>query len=167
MALVCTVVLSTTSYRAGATPPPMATVQCYNPTASTIVVSGVEIYGRVLGSSTPGNPVPMGMPLPPYGPGAPVTIAAGATLPVGPFPITAGSAAAALRDGNTGNAQPSQPLNYTLMIGAIVFGSDLSRNTAGEAGMLVSQTIAPTVGQQGGSLIFSKPTNSSGWFFFA
>jgi hypothetical protein len=161
MALVCSVALSATSYNAGATPPPSASIVCYNPGATALVVTGVGLYGRVLGSSTPGNPVPMGAALPPYGPGAPVTVAAGASASVGPFPITVGSAAA----GVGGNSQWSQPLDYTLMVGAVVIASDGSRSDAAETGMLVSYTVRPLPGTQGGQLIFSRPSNSAGWFF--
>lgn len=161
MALVCSVVLSATSYSAGHTPPPSASILCYNPGASTVVVTGVGLYGRVFGSSTPGNPVPMGNALPPYGPGAPVSVAAASTATVGPFPITVGSAAA----GIGGVSQPSQPADFILMVGATVFGSDGSRNEAGEAGMTVSYSLRPRINTQGGQLIFSQPSNSAGWFF--
>ena len=161
MALVCTVVLSATSYSAGATPPPTATVLCYNNGASSVVVTGVQMYGRVHGSSTLGNPVPMANALPPYGPGAPVTAAAASLASIGPFPVTVGSAASAIG----GNSQPTQPADFILMVGATVFGSDGSRNEAGEAGMLVSYSVRPRVNTQGGQLIFSQASNSAGWFF--
>ena len=161
LALVCSVVLSANSYSAGHTPPPSASIVCYNNGASAVVVTGVQLYKRILGSDTPGNPVPMGNALPPYGPGAPVSVSALGTQRVGPFSITMGSAASAIG----GNSQPSQPAGCILVIGATVFGSDGSRNVAGEAGITVSYSIRPRVGTQGGQLIFSQASNSAGWFF--
>ncbi len=161
MALVCSVVLSATSYSAGHTPPPTARVVCYNNGASAVVVTGVALSKRVHGSDTLGGPVPMGNALPPYGPGAPVSVSAGGTQTVGPFAVTVGSAASAIG----GNSQPSQPADCILVIGATVFGSDGSRVEAGEAGMLVSYSIRPRVGTQGGQFIFSQPSNSAGWFW--
>jgi hypothetical protein len=161
MALVCSVVLSATSYSAGHTPAPKASVVCYNNGASSIVVTGVQLHKRIFGSDTPGGPVPMGSALPPYGPGAPVAVAAGGTQTVGPFSVTVGSVASAIG----GNSQPSQPADCILVIGATVFSSDGSRAEAGEAGMLVSYSIRPRINTQGGQLIFSQPSNSAGWFF--
>ncbi len=161
MALVCSVVLSTGSYAAGATPPPTASIVCGNSGASAVVVTGVQLSGRVFGSSTPGNPVSMGNALPPYGPGAPVVVAAGGSASVGPFPVTVGNVAA----GVGGVSQPSQPADFILMVGAMVFGSDGSRNEAGEAGMLVSYSVRPRAGTQGGQFLFSRASNAAGWFF--
>lgn len=182
MALVCSVVLSTTSYAAGHTPPPTASVVCHNTGGSAVVVSGVALSGRVFGSSTPGNPVPMANALPPYGPGAPVTVSAGGSATVGPFPVTVGSVAAAVANRSESVVvdqdeiqtvsfvrgsmiQPSQRPDFILMVGAMVFGSDGSRNVATEAGITVSYSVRPAVGTQGGQLIFSRPSNSAGWFF--
>lgn len=161
MALVCSVALSATSYSAGHTPPPKCSIVCHNNGASAVVVMGVALHKRVMGSDTPGNPVPMGNALPPYGPGAPVTVAAGGSQTVGPFSITVGSAASAIG----GNSQASQPADFILIIGATVLGSDGSRVEAGEAGMLVSYTIRPRVNTQGGQLIFAQPSNSALWFW--
>lgn len=161
MALLCSVVLSTTSYAAGATPPPSCSIVCGNTGASAVVVTGVQLHGRVFGCDTPGHPVPMSNALPPYGPGAPVTVAAGGSASVGPFPVTVGSVAS----GNGGNAQPSQAPTFILVVGATVFGSDGSRNEAGEAGMTVRWTVPPLPQSQGGQFIFSRASNSAGWFF--
>lgn len=161
MALICNVVLSATSYSAGHTPPPKASIVCTNTGASAVVVLGVALHKRILGSNTPGAPVPMGNALPPYGPGAPVTVDAGGTQTVGPFAVTVGNVASAVG----GNSQSSQPPDFTLMVGATVLGSDGSRTEAGEAGMLVSYSIRPRVNTQGGQLIFSQPSNSAGWFW--
>lgn len=161
MALVCSVVLSANTYSAGHTPPPTASIVCYNPGASAVVVTGVELTKRVFGSSTPGSPVPMGNALPPYGPGAPVSVAAGGSQRVGPFPITVGNVASAIG----GVSQPSQVSDYILVIGATVLGSDGSRNVAGEAGITVSYSVRPRTNTQGGQLIFSQASNSLGWFF--
>jgi hypothetical protein len=161
MALVCSVVLSANSYSAGHTPPPSASIVCYNNGASAVVVNGVELNCRIHGSSTLGSPIPMGNALPPYGPGAPVSVAAGGSATVGPFPVTVGSAAA----GIGGASQPSQPADFILVVGAMVFGSDGSRNVAGEAGITVSYSLRPRANTQGGQLIFSQASNAAGWFF--
>lgn len=161
MALLCSVVVSATSYSAGSTPPPSASIVCHNTGAAALVVTGVQLHGRVLGSDTPGHPVAMGNALPPYGPGAPVTVAAGGSASVGPFPVTVGSAAAAIG----GNSQPSQPPDFVLVVGATVTAHDGTRVEAGEGGLTVSYSIRPRVGTQGGQLIYSQPSNSAGWFF--
>ncbi len=161
MSLVCSVMLSAQSYSAGSTPPPTASIVCHNPGALSVVVTGVALHGRVLNSSTLGQPTSMATALPPYGPGAPVVVLAGGTQTVGPFPVTVGSSAA----GIGGNPQPSQPLDYQLMIGATVLGSDRSINEATEQGMTVSYSLRPRTNTQGGQLIFSQPSNSAGWFF--
>ncbi len=161
MALICSVALSTTAYAAGSTPPPSASIVVTNTGSGAVVVTGVQLSGRVLGSSTPGRPVVMGNALPPYGPGAPVVVAAGGVGRVGPFAVTAGMAANA----NGGVKQPTQVPIYTLMVGAVVFGSDGSRNVAAEAGLTVSWPIRPQVGTQGAALNFSQPGNSARWFF--
>lgn len=161
MALICSVVLSANTYLAGHTPPPSASIVCYNNGASTVVVTGVQLHKRIHGSDTPGGPVPMGNALPAYGAGAPVVVAAGSTASVGPFAVTVGSAAAAIG----GNSQPSQPPVAILVIGATVMGSDGSRNVATEAGITVSYSIRPRINTQGGQLDFSRASNSAGWFF--
>jgi hypothetical protein len=166
MALLCSVVLSTTSYAAGSTPPPTASVVVGNNGASAVVVMGVQLHGYVFGSNTAGNPVPMANSLPPYGPGAPVTVAAGGSATVGPFPVTVGSVAAA----NGGNSQPTQPATFILMVGATVLaqgGGVKYRTEAGAAGMTVRWTVPPLPQSQGGQFIFSRPSNSlfllAGW----
>jgi len=161
MPLVCTVVLSATSYAAGSTPPPSASIVCSNTGASALVVTGVQLTSRIAGCSTPGQPTVMGNALPPYGPGAPVYVAAGSTSTVGPFPVTVGSAAA----GIGGVSQPSQVPDYQLVIGAVVTASDGSINTAIEAGMTVSYALRPRIASQGGQLNFNTSSNSAGWFF--
>lgn len=161
MALLASVVLSTNSYAAGSTPPPTASVVCANTGASAVVVTGVQLQGRVFGSETPGHPVVMGNALPPYGPGAPVTVPAGGVASVGPFPVTVGSAASAVG----GASQRTQVPTYILMVGAVVTGHDRSSTTAAEAGMTVRWTVPPLPQSQGGQFIYSRASNSAGWFF--
>lgn len=161
MALLCSVVLSTNAYSAGSTPAPQATILVENRGASSVVVMGVQLTGRVMGSSTLGNPTTMNNALPPYGPGAPVLVTAGGFQRVGPFAITVGSAANA----NGGNPQPTQVPVYVLLVGAVVLGSDRSITNATEAGMTVSWPIRPRQNTQGGTLDFSKAANAAGWFF--
>lgn len=161
MTVSCAIVLSSSSYQAGQTPPPTATLVCQNNTNAAQVVIGVQVTGRVFGSSTPGNPAPMGTPMPPYGPGAPVTVPALGSASIGPFPLAVGSAAATVG----GNSQPSQVANYILMVGANVLTADQQNSVAAEMGMTVGPTTRPLPNAQGGYLLFSQPSNSALWFF--
>lgn len=166
MALTCAIALSTTSYAAGQTPPPVVTVLCGNATASALVVTSVQPHYSVVGSTTKGNPIPFGAALPAYGPGAPVTVPALGSASIGPFAITVGNVAAGVV-ANGGLIQPSQPTDYTMLVGATVTASDGSVNEAAPLGLLVSYTVRPIGASQGGQLIFSAASNSAGWFFFA
>ena len=166
MALKCQVSLNYASYTAGQNPPPMATLLVFNPGASAVVVTGVQLEfsdqsgDRIRPAVSPG---PMG-----GSPGMTVSVPTLDDITIGPFPIAVGSAAAAnsfamVEPGDQPpNAQPSQPMQSTILIGATVYGSDGSINVAGPAGLLVSYTSAPPVGYQGGFLQFASPNNFIG-----
>lgn len=169
MALQCNVTLNYASYSAGQTPPPMATLTVYNPNAVAVVVTAVQIQARVLGDLGV-NRLAMSPSVVPIGPGQMTSVPALSSITIGPFPIVVASAAASnsyQSMGPTGSTTPvnnqgSQPLQYTLMVGAEVLGSDASINQAGQAALLVSGSSAPPLGYQGGFLQFNAPNNFLG-----
>jgi len=166
MALNCQVVLNSTTYVAGATPPPSINLVVYNPNAFAVAVTGVQMtvntFGDVLVNRSPASPI-----LVPVGPGQTISVPAVSSITIGPMLFTAGSAAnassaqAVSQTGNTSpvNVQPSQPSNEIYQVGAIVSGSDGSVNVAGPAGITVSYSQQPPLGSQGGFLQFSLPAN--------
>jgi hypothetical protein len=166
MALQCNVTLSYTAYAAGQNPAPMATVQVYNPNASAVVVTSVNMKAYSLGDPRKQD-LAMSPSVPPTGPGMTTSVPALSSITFGPFPIVVASAAnvnsfqAVNQSGNLFpvNPQGSQPPQRTVMVGALVYGSDGSINEAGEVGLLVSYTSAPPVSYQGGFLNFSAPNN--------
>ena len=164
MALNCQISLDYRSYLAGQTPAPNATLTVYNPGAATVVVTGVELVFK----DSVGNVLrpPVQPALVPIGPGQTVSVAAATTITVGPFRIAVGSAAAASSfqmvppSSQPSNPQPSQPLQSQIFVGAIVYGSDGSVNTAGSDGLLVSYSVPPPLGFQGGFAQFNGANNA-------
>lgn len=167
MALQCAISLNATAYAVGQTPPPMATLQVYNPGAATVVVLGVQMsfaaQGALSTQSTSASPV-----VAPTGPGLPVVVPSLTSINIGPFPIVVASAANANAFYGVGaggvqvppaNPQPSQPPQWTLIVGAFVYGSDGSANIATPAGLLVSYQSLPPLGTQGGFFNFAGPAN--------
>jgi hypothetical protein len=159
MALTGSVTLNTTSFVAGATPPPLATLTVYNPNAVPVAVTGVRlVYGT--NPANNGNEVPIG-------PGQTSVVPAGGSITIGPMAISIGSAAnvnsfqAVNQTGNLSpvNPQPSQPPQSLVSVGATFYGSDGSVNVAGAAGALVSYSMPPPLGYQGGFLQLSGPNN--------
>jgi hypothetical protein len=96
----------------------------------------------------------------PVGLGATVSVPALSSIVIGPTHLAAGSAASysnrlqsAQPSWSTAdNPQPTQVLSYTLVIGAVVNGSDGSINQAAPAGILVCPAQSPVVGLQVGNL---------------
>jgi hypothetical protein len=163
MALQCQMTLSYASMTAGQTPAPQATLSVYNPNASAVLVTGANVYLQTLEGQrfTSSNP-----PLVPLIPGNTV-VAALSTTTFGPFSITPPSAANSNTfqaiyptGGQTPlNPQPTQPSQVTLQVGALVYGSDGSVNTAGVAPLLVSYTPPVPMNWQGGPMMFHAPNN--------
>lgn len=162
MALVCNMTLSQPSVTAGQSS--QATLTVYNPNASAVVVTGMQVsVSTVAGQYTPA----VNQSLPPMGWGMTTIAPATSSITFGPFPIAAGSAsnvnsyAAVNQTGNLNpiNPQPSQSPQQVLMVGATVYGSDGSINTSGKAPLLVSYVPAPPLNYQGGPLFFSAPNN--------
>lgn len=166
MSLQAQVTLNYSSYSAGQNPPPMATVQVYNPNATAVVVTGIQMSARPQFSPLV-NSMAMSPSAPPTGPGQTVSVPALSSITFGPFPMAVGSAAnvnsfqAVNQTGNLYpiNPQGSQPPQTTLLVGATVYGSDGSVNEAGQVGLLLSYASAPPVAYQGGFLNFAGPNN--------
>lgn len=166
MALQANVTLNTSVYTAGQNPAPMATVTVYNPNASAVTVTSINMKARVFTDPNL-NRLAMLPSLPPTGPGMTTSVPSLSSITFGPFPIVLGSAAnmnsfaAVNMSGNLNpvNPQGSQPPQTRVMIGALVYGSDGSANEAGEAGLLLSYASPPPVGYQGGVLQFDAPNN--------
>lgn len=165
MSLQCNVTLSRSDYTAGQSPAPMATVTVYNPNASAVVVTSINMKAHALGSTA--NALSMSPSVPPTGPGMTVSVPTLSSITFGPFPLAIGSAAnvnsfaAVNQSGNLNpiNPQGSQPPQTQVMVGALVYGSDGSVNEAGEAGLLLSYSSSPPLGYQGGDLNFAGPNN--------
>lgn len=168
MSLSCQVSLNYASYTAGQNPPPMATLFAFNPGAAAVSVTAIQIQARVLNAVTGLGALAMSPSVPPIGPGMTTVVAAGSSITIGPFPIVVGSAAndnSFQMVNQTGNLNPvnpqgSQPPQYTIMVGADVYGSDGSLNGAGAVSLLVSYTSAPPLAYQGGFLQFAGPNNA-------
>ncbi len=171
MALQCQVSLSYASYATGQNPAPMATVQVFNPNASAVVVTAINVKGRVANDPLRGS-LAMLPSCPPIGPGMTTVVPALSSITIGPFPIVVGSAANVnsfqavnpVGSLNPINPQGSQPAQFQVLVGADVYGSDGSFNEAGEAGLLVSYSSAPPPAYQGGYLQFTNPNNLAAGF---
>lgn len=168
MALNCKADLNTFVYAVGQTPPPQVTITVYNTGAASVTVTGIQVSAHVVGSTQ--EALPISFPLPPTGPGMTVTVPTLSSITFGPFPVTLGSAAnvnpfqMVNQSGNLNpiNPQPSQPPNYTVAIGGIVYGSDFSVNVIDPAALNVSHGFPPPAGFQGGFLNFAGPNNFLG-----
>ncbi len=171
MSLQCQVTLNYGSYSAGQNPAPMATVQVYNPNAVTVVVTALQLNSLVVnGGVSSTNKTAMLPSVAPIGPGMTVSVPTLSSITIGPFPVVISSAAnvnsfqAVNQTGNLNpiNPQGSQPAQFTVLIGADVYGSDGSFNTAGVASLLVSYQSAPPLAFQGGFYQFASPNNFIG-----
>lgn len=169
MSLQCQVLMNTIAYSAGQNPPPQATVFVYNPNAVTVVVTAIRMNGMVVGDGT--NRLAMAPSVPPIGPGQATSVPALSSINIGPFPIVIASAAndnSFQMVNQTGNLNPvnpqgSQPPQFTVLVGADVYGSDGSFNVAGVAPVLVSYQSSPPLAFQGGFYQFASPNNFIGF----
>lgn len=167
MALSCQMSVSYYSYTAGQNPPPMANLLVYNPNASPVNITGVDLRIRTH-LDTGVNHTSVAPVIVPIGTGQVTLVPALSSITIGPFPIAVGSAAntnpAAMVNSafsnNPLNPQPSQPTQFTILVGANVYGSDGSNNSAGVAPILVSGTSQPPIAYEGGFLNFSAPNNA-------
>lgn len=165
MSLQCQMTVNYTAYQAGQTPPPMGTLQVFNPNASAVAVTGIDIsfFDTLM------NPInaATNKPMPAMGPGQTVVVPALSSLTFGPFPLVFGSASnvdSFQQVDTSGSTQPvdrqiAHPPQVVVKVGATVTGSDGSVNTAGVAPILISYTQAPPVSFQGGFLNFASGNN--------
>lgn len=166
MALQCNMSLNVNTCVAGASPAPMATLTVYNPNASAVAVTAIQM---VFFNGKTGAPLngAVAQTMPAYGPGQVVVAPARSSITFGPMPIAIGliSGMNPFPPGGftTGsvpfNAQAGQPPQASVLIGALVYGSDGSANDAGRVGLFVSYSPAPPQAFQGGYLQFSAPNN--------
>ncbi|SRR5258706_13675092 len=165
MALNCQLSINPPSYAAGNTPPPALSLLVANPNAVAVAVTGFELQFFDQ-NGVPQQP-PASRPLFPFGPGQGTSIAANSNQTFGPMSISAG---------NVGNMNPtqmvppgSQPVRtqgsvapqYEMYVGALVYGSDGSINSAGRARLLVSYSPQAPRGTQGGNSDFTQASNSA------
>lgn len=166
MALQCNVSLNVNTCVAGASPAPMATLTVYNPNATAVAVTAIQMayYNGVTGLPISAAVAPQ---MPAYGPGQVVVAAALTSITFGPMPVAVGSASnmssmpqAGYSSGTTPfNPQAGQPPQTSILIGATVYGSDGSVNEAGRVGLFVSYVPFPPQAFQGGYMQFSAPNN--------
>jgi hypothetical protein len=169
LALNVAIALSTASI----TPPQAvyATLVVYNPNALGVSVTNVQLICTPLGATTEAIGGNFGVV--PIGPGTTTLCPALGTITIGPFPLVQPS----LANGGTfyllnneswgsspANAQGALPLQQNYQVNALVYGSDLSVNTAAPASFLVSYIPPPPVGTMGGVLQLNNPSNSLGAF---
>lgn len=168
MALNCKVDMDAYTCTAGQSPAPRATITVYNTGAAAVTVTGVQLFGNVLGNTNRALSMPPSVP--PTGPGATISVPTLSSITFGPFPVVFGSAAnvnpfaMVNQSGNSNptNPQASQPATFVASIGATVYGSDSTVNDATPAAILVSHSFPPPVGSQGGFLNFSGSNNFLG-----
>lgn len=164
MSLNAQLSVSRPSYQAGSTPVPVVTLTVYNPNASAVSVTGVEL-SYFDQSGLPTRPA-VNASVVPIGVGQTTSVPALSTITIGPFAMAVGSAAAASSydmvppGGQPGLPQGSQQPQTEVWVGALVYGSDGSVNVAGRARLLVSYSVAPPLGYQGGFANFAAPNNA-------
>jgi len=150
--------------------PVAVVITATNPGAVPIVITGGDITVTQLDD---GTDVSCAKPALPLGPGMPTVVAAGATVLVGPVTIAihnnagcdpyqsapqgawVNSEPSSTRGEATGNKFPQ----FTVLVGATLYGSDRSINAAGTAPLLVDVVSPPPLGFQGGFLHLSAANN--------
>lgn len=161
MALTCQMTVTPGSYQVGQSQPPMCVLQVYNPNATAVVVTGVNLVFK----DPQGVPrqFPVLPPLVPIGVGQTTSVPAGSSINIGPFPLAVASVAAGSSfqvvppGSQPAVVQGSIPLQMQIFVGARVHASDGSVNEAGSAGLFVSYAIPPPVAFQGGFANFYDP----------
>jgi uncharacterized membrane protein len=129
-------------------------------------VTGIELtFHDTSGNQLRQAPVLPGMA--PIGQGQTVSVAAGGSLTIGPFPLAFG------HPGNSNsfqmvppgsqpaNTQGAHPPQRTYVVGARVTDSGGTINIAGPSQLLVSYGSQPPPGYQGGRAEFSAANNSA------
>lgn len=148
--------------------PVAVVITATNPGAVPIVITGGDITVTQLDD---GTDVSCAKPTLPLGPGMPTVVAAGATVLVGPVMLAVHSNAGAnsYQSPNApvapqpsetrGGATSSKYPQFTVLVGATLYGSDRSINAAGTAPLLVDVVSPPPLGYQGGFLHLSAANN--------
>ena len=163
MALTCQMTVTPASYQAGQSPPPVASLQVFNPNAVAVSVTGIELVFRDTQGLAQRPPVLEG--LPPIGIGQTTSVPSLGVITIA-FPIAVANLASANSfqmvppSSVPANPQSANPPQSQLVIGARVYGSDGSVNDAGPGGLLVSFANPPPLGFQGGFSHFSGPNNA-------
>jgi hypothetical protein len=164
MALVCAMQLNTQVYAAGSSPMPQLSLVVGNPNAVAVAVTAVQLQ-YFDAAQRPVN-APVAPQLPAVTPGTSYVVAANSSLVIGPMPVAVGSAANMSTFYGTvtaGAANINQQLGHApqslIYIGATVYGSDGSANTAVPIGLNVSYTPPPPAMFQGGGLMWSDGDN--------
>jgi hypothetical protein len=166
MALQCNMSLNVSTCVAGATPAPQATLTVYNPNATAVAVTAIQVayYNGLTGAPLNGAVAPQ---VPAASPGMTVVVPALSSITFGPMPVAAalpGSAnsfwaSSPIAGAALVNPQLGLPPQLPLLVGATVYGSDGSANEAGRAGLTVSYSPFPPPSYQGGYLQFSSGNN--------
>lgn len=166
MSLQCQLTLSRLSTSVGQSPAPMLLLQVYNPNASAVVVTAVQVtFWDTVGQQL--RQAPVANIAPPVGPGLPASVSALSSIYIGPFPMQVHSAAFSAASNQTPpfsqppNMQGSQPQVFNMVIGALVTGSDGSVNEAGRVQLRVAPAVKPYLHSQGGVAQFGGKRNSN------
>ena len=140
-----------------------ATLTVYNPNAVAVTVTGIELvwYDKMGVVVRPA----VSPAVPPLGVGQPTSIAALGTQTFGPFALAVGSVAAASSfqmvppSSLPALEKASAPPQLELWVGGLLYASDGSVNVISKARLLVSYTVAPPLGFQGGFAQFHAINN--------
>lgn len=167
MPLTAAVVLNTHAMTAGQNPPPYASLLVANAGATALVVTNVQMRFRTLNDAAINHATGY-VPQAPIAPGQTVVVPAGGSITMGPMAITPGSPAggqnyqtvnASTNAGAPANPQGAMPLQFILIVDALVYASDGTIATAAPDGVTVTYTNQPALGSSGGFLQFAQPTN--------
>jgi hypothetical protein len=174
LSLTCNITLNVTTNTAGSTAAPnatgsspaaMATLSVYNPNATAVAVTAIQMafYNAVTGAAFNSLVAPM---MPAASPGQTTVVPALSTIAFGPMPVAVGSAASmnsfygqAIVGSPAANPQMGQPPQTQILVGATVYGSDGSANEAGRAGLTISYNPTSPPTYQGGYLQFHVPAD--------
>lgn len=138
-----------------------------SPTTSIAITGGALSITQL----RDGSDVSCALPMLPLGPGMSTVVAAGASVLIGPMPLVVHSNSASNSFQNPSSLIDSQPSDargeptgshypqFTVLVGATLYGSDGSINQAGTAPILVDVIAPPPLGFQGGFLHLSAPNN--------
>lgn len=172
MSLQCQMTLNVHTSSSGQSPLPQATLSVYNPNASSVAVTGVNV-AYYTPDGQPLVTMPVGITTVALGPGQTTVVPAASLITFGPFPIAIAlpSMGGLFLGQPAGNAttppatpaprQLGMPVAVQVFIGAQVYASDGSVNEAGRDGLIVSWAARDPSGTGGGVGAFNDVDNSS------